>query len=62
MITVAIVTLSDKGSKGERQDTSGPLIRDLLNRINAGIRFYDILPMKKSRSRQSLSNTARRLI
>jgi molybdenum cofactor synthesis domain-containing protein len=54
MITVAIVTLSDKGSKGEREDTSGPLIRDMLNRINADIRFYDILPDEKEHIKEKL--------
>ena len=30
MYQVGIVTLSDKGAKGERQDLSGPKIRELL--------------------------------
>jgi molybdopterin biosynthesis enzyme MoaB len=34
MITVAVLTLSDKGSKGEREDLSGPLIADILKPIS----------------------------
>ena len=30
MYQVGIVTLSDKGAKGERQDLSGPKIQELL--------------------------------
>ena len=44
MITVAVLTLSDKGSKGEREDSSGLLIQDMLKAINAEVKFYDILP------------------
>lgn len=47
MITVAVLTLSDKGSKGERTDTSGPLIQDMLKSIDAEVKFYDILPDEK---------------
>jgi len=47
MITVAVLTLSDKGSKGEREDLSGPLIQNILKGINGEIRFYDVLPDEK---------------
>lgn len=43
MITVAILTLSDKGSKGERKDESGPLISEMLKGIGV-VKYYDILP------------------
>jgi molybdenum cofactor synthesis domain-containing protein len=48
MIKVAILTLSDKGSKGERQDESGPVIERLLRKIDAEVVSYDILPDEKS--------------
>jgi molybdenum cofactor synthesis domain-containing protein len=54
MITVAVLTLSDKGSKGERADTSGPLIQDMLKSINAEVRFYDILPDEKELIKKKL--------
>jgi molybdenum cofactor synthesis domain-containing protein len=47
MITVAVLTLSDKGSKGEREDTSGPMIREMLKGIDAAVKYYDILPDEK---------------
>ncbi len=47
MITVAVLTLSDKGSKGEREDTSGLLIQGMLTSIAAEIRYTDILPDEK---------------
>ena len=47
MITVAVLTLSDKGSKGEREDASGPMIREMLKGIDAVVKYYDILPDEK---------------
>ncbi len=44
MFTVGIVTVSDKGSRGERQDESGAVIRDLLSRIGAQVTRYEIVP------------------
>ncbi|MGO9016262.1 MAG: molybdenum cofactor biosynthesis protein B [Dissulfurispiraceae bacterium] len=43
MITVAVLTLSDKGSRGERADQSGPLIADIIKGIGR-IDYYDTLP------------------
>ena len=39
--TAAVVTMSDKGARGEREDTSGPLICDMLE--NAGYRVAEKL-------------------
>jgi molybdenum cofactor synthesis domain-containing protein len=46
MLTAAVLTLSDKGSKGQRQDKSGPAISELLKEF-AEVKFYDILPDEK---------------
>jgi len=54
MITVAVLTLSDKGSKGEREDTSGPLIQDLLKSIHADIKYCEILPDEKELIKKKL--------
>ena len=54
MITVAVLTLSDKGSKGERDDTSGLLIQELLNSIDAKVLHYDILPDEKDLIKEKL--------
>jgi molybdopterin adenylyltransferase len=53
MITAAVLTLSDKGSRGERQDLSGPSIADMLKDI-AEVKFYDILPDERDRIRERL--------
>lgn len=47
MITVAVLTLSDKGSRGEREDVSGPLIADMLKAIEAEVIYSEILPDEK---------------
>ena len=54
MITVAVLTLSDKGSKGERDDASGLLIQELLKRIGAEVKSYDILPDEKDLIKEKL--------
>ena len=44
MIHTAIITLSDKGSKGEREDESGRVIRELITGIGAVVDQYEVLP------------------
>ena len=60
MITVAVLTISDKGSKGEREDLSGPIIQEILNTIDAEVKHSAILPDEKNLIKDSLitySNT-----
>jgi len=54
MIKVAILTLSDKGSKGERKDTSGPAIEKAMKKIGAKIVSCDILPDEKALIKKKL--------
>ncbi len=54
MIKAAILTLSDKGSKGEREDTSGPTIEKLVKNIDAEIISYEILPDEKALIKKKL--------
>src|SRR4030043_1632628 len=54
MITVAVLTMSDKGSKSEREDLSGPLIKDMLKSIDAEVKHYDILPDEKELIKEKL--------
>jgi molybdenum cofactor synthesis domain-containing protein len=54
MITTAVLTLSDKGSKGERKDESGLLIQEMLKEIKAEITYYDILPDEKAPIKEKL--------
>jgi molybdopterin adenylyltransferase len=47
MFTAGILTISDKGSRGERQDKSGEAIREILSGMDARILNYDIVPDEK---------------
>ena len=47
MFTAGILTISDKGSRGERQDKSGEAIREILSRMDFRIVNYDIIPDEK---------------
>lgn len=42
--TCGILTLSDKGSRGEREDTSGALLKEMLSQAGYSIAAYLILP------------------
>ncbi|WPD21482.1 MAG: MogA/MoaB family molybdenum cofactor biosynthesis protein [Candidatus Electrothrix scaldis] len=42
--TCGILTLSDKGAKGEREDTSGPMLQKLLTEQGFRIQAYQIIP------------------
>ncbi len=53
MITVAVLTLSDKGSKGEREDKSGPTIAGAIKGFGE-VKYYDILPDERDLIRQRL--------
>ena len=44
MIRTGILTVSDAGSRGEREDTSGAAIRELLVGIGGVIGRYEIVP------------------
>jgi len=47
MFTVGILTISDKGSRGERQDKSGQVIREIFSSMDVRISEYDIVPDEK---------------
>lgn len=53
-ITIAVLTLSDKGSKGMRDDISGPMIDKALEKIGAKVRYYEILPDEKDLIKEKL--------
>lgn len=46
-IRTAVITLSDKGSRGEREDESGRIIREMVAGINAVVDQYELLPDEK---------------
>jgi molybdopterin adenylyltransferase len=43
-IKAAVITISDRSSRGEREDKSGPVIQELLQSIGAEITKYKIIP------------------
>jgi molybdopterin adenylyltransferase len=47
MFTAGILTISDKGSRGERPDKSGEAIREILSGMDARTVNYDIVPDEK---------------
>lgn len=47
MITAYVLTLSDKGAKGERTDESGPVIAGMLKSIGAVIKHSEVIPDDK---------------
>ena len=44
MIKTAIVTISDKGSTGERVDESGSVIREMIEAMDASVSAYTVIP------------------
>lgn len=46
-IKAGIITVSDRSSRGEREDKSGPVIQELLGSIDAEIADYIIVPDEK---------------
>lgn len=54
MISVAVLTLSDKGSRGEREDLGGPLIIEIMKGIGASVSIYEVIPDERDMLRQRL--------
>lgn len=42
--TAAVLTISDKGARGERMDTSGPAIGGMLRDADYDVKYYKIIP------------------
>jgi molybdopterin adenylyltransferase len=53
-IRAAIITMSDKGSAGLRDDQSGQVIRDMITGIGFSVEHYEILPDEKELIIESL--------
>jgi molybdopterin adenylyltransferase len=47
MMNFGILTISDKGSQGQRQDKSGEAIRDIVTSIGGKVVKYEIIPDEK---------------
>ena len=61
MITAAVLTLSDKGSKGEREDLAGPLIREMIASIGATVEYYEIIPDEKDLIKEKLMDYSKKV-
>ena len=44
MKRAGVITLSDKGSEGLRQDLSGPIIKEILTALNISVEMAEIIP------------------
>jgi molybdopterin adenylyltransferase len=47
MIKTGVLTISDKGSKGQREDKSGPVIRDSVSAMDGSVVKYEVVPDDK---------------
>ena len=61
MFTVVVLTLSDKGSKGERDDASGPLIEEMVKALPGQVIHYEIIPDEKALIIEALKKSADQL-
>jgi len=61
MFKVVILTLSDKGSKGERDDASGPLIEEMVKALPGQVIHYQIIPDEKALIIEALKKSADQL-
>ncbi|OEH85219.1 molybdenum cofactor biosynthesis protein [Desulfuribacillus stibiiarsenatis] len=51
---VGVLTASDKGSKGEREDQSGQVIRDMVAKIGGHVEQYAVVPDEKDVLRDTM--------
>ena len=58
MRRAAILTISDKGSRGEREDLSGPMLREILNKAGFSIAKAEVLPDDQQLLEQELRHLA----
>jgi len=58
IITVGIITASDKGSKGEREDISGPTIKDIIAKIGGIVLEYKVLSDDKEQLAEAMRSFA----
>jgi molybdenum cofactor synthesis domain-containing protein len=54
----AVLTTSDQGAKGEREDTSGTIIKELLASVGANIVRYQVIPDDFDRIAENLRRWA----
>jgi molybdopterin adenylyltransferase len=58
MLNFGILTISDKGSQGQREDKSGAAIRDVVVSLKGAVVKYEIVPDEKDVIATTLSKWA----
>ena len=58
LFTAAVITVSDKGARGERVDTSGPAVREILERAGFEVVYATVVPDEKEQIQNELIRCA----
>ena len=58
MYTAAVITVSDKGFAGEREDTGGPLVKSMLEEAGYEVVHTEIIPDEMDKIQNALINAA----
>lgn len=58
MVTAAVITVSDKGYAGTREDVSGPMLRDLLGELGFEVVCQTIVPDEREQIEALLRDLA----
>jgi molybdopterin adenylyltransferase len=61
VFTAAVITLSDKGSRGEREDISGKILAEMLATISGQVETYEVIPDDRKLLEEKLLDYADRL-
>ena len=56
--TAAVITVSDKGARGERKDTSGPAVKAMLEEAGFEVVYTSIIPDEKAQIEEELIRCA----
>src|SRR5438876_208304 len=60
-ISVGVLTISDKASRGERDDRGGPTIREIVEASGARVAEYSVIPDERSEISDALVRLADQL-
>jgi len=58
MLNLGILTISDKGFKGERDDKSGQVVKDSLAKLGSRVVKYEVVPDELAKIKNKLSQWA----
>jgi molybdopterin adenylyltransferase len=54
MMKVGVITISDRGYRGDREDTSGEVIREMVRGLGAEVAFSTLVPDEQEKIREAL--------